>query len=68
MLSSADTGDGADISAELLKAMQEYEEILGKSENIALFGDAEKNIKGAYGILKEWGYEYDEQSKQPPSF
>jgi predicted CoA-binding protein len=64
VLSSADTGDGADISAELLKAMQEYEEILGKSQNIALFGDAEKNIKGAYDILKEWGYAYDEQSKQ----
>lgn len=64
VLSSADQGDGADISAELLKAMQEYEEILGKSQNIALFGDAEKNIKGAYDILKDWGYEYDEQSKQ----
>ena len=64
VLSSADTGDGADISAELLKAMQEYEEILGKAQNIALFGDAEKNIKGAYDILKEWGYEYDEQSGQ----
>lgn len=64
VLTSADTGDGADISAELLKAMQEYEEILGKAQNIALFGDAEKNIKGAYDILKEWGYEYDEQSKQ----
>ena len=64
VLSSADTGDGADTSAELLKAMQEYEEILGKAQNIALFGDAEKNIKGAYDILKDWGYEYDEQSKQ----
>ena len=64
VLTSADTGGGADISAELLKAMQEYEEILGKSQNIALFGDAEKNIKGAYDILKDWGYEYDEQSKQ----
>lgn len=64
VLSSADTGDGADISAELLKAMQDYEEILDKAQNIALFGDAEKNIKGAYDILKDWGYEYDEQSKQ----
>jgi hypothetical protein len=64
VLSSADTGDGADISAELLKAMQEYEEKLGKSNNVALFGDTEKNIKGAYDILKDWGYEYDEQSKQ----
>ena len=64
VLTSADTGDGADISAELLKAMQDYEEILDKAQNIALFGDAEKNIKGAYDILKDWGYEYDEQSKQ----
>ena len=60
VLSSADTGDGADISAELLKAMQDYEEILDKAQNIALFGDAEKNIKGAYDILKEWGLELDE--------
>lgn len=64
VLTSADTGDGADISAELLKAMQDYEEILDKAQNIALFGDAEKNINGAYDILKDWGYEYDEQSKQ----
>ncbi|MBO7230062.1 MAG: hypothetical protein J6V20_01445 [Bacteroidaceae bacterium] len=64
VLSSADTGDGADISAELLKAMQEYQQILSQSQNIALFGDAEKNIKGAYDILKDWGYEYDEQSGQ----
>ncbi len=64
VLSSAEVGGDVDISAELLKAMQEYEEILGKSKNVALFGDAEKNIKGAYDILKDWGYEYDEQSKQ----
>ena len=64
VLSSAEVGGDVDISAELLKAMQEYEEILSKSNNVALFGDAEKNIKGAYDILKEWGYEYDEQSKQ----
>ena len=64
VLSSAEVGGDVDISAELLKAMQEYEEILGKSNNVALFGDAEKNIKGAYDILKDWGYEYDEQSKQ----
>lgn len=64
VLSSAEVGGDVDISAELLKAMEEYEEILGKSQNIALFGDAEKNIKGAYDILKDWGYEYDEQSKQ----
>lgn len=64
VLSSAEVGSGVDISAELLKAMQEYEAILSKSNNVALFGDAEKNIKGAYDILKEWGYEYDEQSKQ----
>ena len=64
VLSSAEVGGDVDISAELLKAMQEYEAILSKSNNIALFGDAEKNIKGAYDILKEWGYEYDEQSKQ----
>ena len=64
VLTSADTGDGADISAELLKAMQDYEQILSKAQNIALFGDAEKNIKGAYDILKKWGYEYDEQSGQ----
>ena len=64
VLSSAEVGGDVDISAELLKAMQEYEEILGKSNNVALFGDAEKNIKGAYDILQEWGYEYDEQSGQ----
>ena len=64
VLSSAEVGGDVDISAELLKAMQEYEEILGKSNNVALFGDAEKNIKGAYDILKDWGYEYDEQSGQ----
>lgn len=64
VLSSAEVGGDVDISAELLKAMQEYEEILGKSNNVALFGDAEKNIKGAYDILKDWGYEYDDQSKQ----
>lgn len=63
VLTSADTGDGADISAELLNAMQEYEEILGKAKNIALFGDAEKNIKGAYDILKEWELELDENGK-----
>ena len=64
VLSSAEVGGDIDISAELLKAMQEYEAILDKSNNIALFGDAEKNIKGAYDILKDWGFEYDEQSKQ----
>ena len=64
VLSSAEVGGDVDISAELLKAMQEYEAILSKSNNVALFGDAEKNIKGAYDILKEWGYEYDDQSKQ----
>ena len=64
VLSSAEVGGDVDISAELLKAMQEYEEILGKSNNVALFGDAENNIKGAYDILKDWGYEYEEQSKQ----
>ena len=64
VLSSAEVGGDVDISAELLKAMQEYEEILSKSNNVALFGDAEKNIKGAYDILKDWGYEYDEQSGQ----
>ena len=60
VLSSADTGDGADISAELLKAMQDYEEILDKAQNIALFGDAEKNIKGAYQILEDWGFKLEE--------
>lgn len=64
VLSSAEVGGDVDISTELLKAMQEYEEILGKSENIALFGDAEKNIKGAYEILEDFGFEYDEQAKQ----
>lgn len=64
VLSSAEVGGDVDISAELLKAMQEYEAILDKSNNIALFGDAEKNIKGAYDILKDWGFEYDEQSGQ----
>ena len=64
VLSSAEVGGDVDISTELLKAMQEYEAILSKSNNVALFGDAEKNIKGAYDILKEWGYEYDDQSKQ----
>lgn len=64
VLSSAEVGGDVDISAELLKAMEEYEKILDKAQNIALFGDAEKNIKGAYDILKDWGYEYDEQSKQ----
>lgn len=61
--SGADTG-GADISAELLKAMQEYEAILSKSNNVALFGDAEKNIKGAHDILKDLGFVYDEVSGQ----
>jgi hypothetical protein len=63
VLTSAGT-DGADIPAELLKAMQEYESILGKSQNVALFGDTEKNIKGAYDILKDLGFVYDEQSGQ----
>jgi hypothetical protein len=63
VLTSAGT-DGADIPAELLKAMQEYESILGKSQNVALFGDAEKNIKGAYDILKDLGFVYDEASGQ----
>ena len=64
VLSSAEVGGDVDISAELLKAMEEYEAILDKSNNVALFGDAEKNIKGAYDILEDWGYEYDEQSGQ----
>jgi hypothetical protein len=64
VLTSADTGNGADIPAELLKTMQEYESILGKSQNVALFGDAEKNIKGAYDILKDLGFVYDEVSGQ----
>ena len=64
VLSSSDAGGDVDISAEFLKAMEEYKQILGKSQNTALFGDAEKNITGAYDILKDWGYEYDEQSGQ----
>lgn len=60
VLSSAEVGGDVDISAELLKAMQEYEAILSKSNNVALFGDVEKNIKGAYDILKDWGLELDE--------
>ncbi|MEE0969888.1 MAG: hypothetical protein U0M06_11000, partial [Clostridia bacterium] len=52
------------ILKELQKAKDEYQGILDQSQNIALFGDAEKNIKGAYDILKDWGFEYDEQSKQ----
>ena len=61
---SSDVGTDADISAELIKAMQEYQQILSQSQNVALFGDAERNIKGAYEILEAWGYEYDEQSGQ----
>ena len=64
VLSSAEVGGDVDISAELLKAMEEYQAILDNSNNIALFGDSERNIKGAYDILKEFGFEYDEQSKQ----
>ena len=68
VLSSSGVGDtNSDIDRileELQKAKKEYQGILDQSQNIALFGDAEKNIKGAYDILKEWGYEYDEQSKQ----
>lgn len=68
VLSSAGVGDtNSDIDKileELQKAKEEYQGILDQSQNIALFGDAEKNIKGAYDILKDWGYEYDEQSKQ----
>lgn len=68
VLSSAGVGEtNTDIDKileELKKAKDEYQGILDQSQNIALFGDAEKNIKGAYDILKDWGYEYDEQSKQ----
>ena len=60
VLSSAGVGGDVDISAELLKAMEEYQAILDSSKNSALFGDAEKNIKGAYDILKEWGLVLDE--------
>lgn len=68
VLSSAGVGEtNTDIDKileELQKAKEEYQGILDQSKNISLFGDAEKNIKGAYDILKDWGYEYDEQSKQ----
>ena len=68
VLSSSGVGDtNSDIDRileELQKAKKEYQDILDQSKNIALFGDAEKNIKGAYDILKDWGYEYDDQSKQ----
>ena len=64
VLSSAEVGGDVDISAELLKAMEEYQAILDSSNNVALFGDAERNIKGAYDILKDLGFEYDEQSGQ----
>lgn len=68
VLSSSGVGEtNTDIDKileELQKAKEEYQGILDQSKNIALFGDAEKNIKGAYDILKDWGYEYDEQSKQ----
>lgn len=68
VLSSSGVGDtNSDIDRileELQKAKKEYQGILDQSQNIALFGDAEKNIKGAYDILKDWGYEYDEQSGQ----
>lgn len=57
-------GDIDKILEELQKAKDEYQGILDQSQNIALFGDAEKNIKGAYDILKDWGYEYNEQSGQ----
>lgn len=66
VLSSAGAGVGdtnSDIDKileELQKAKDEYQGILDQSQNIALFGDAEKNIKGAYDILKEWGLELDE--------
>lgn len=68
VLSSAGVGEtNTDIDKileELEKAKEEYQGILDQGQNVALFGDAEKNIKGAYDILKEWGYEYDEQSGQ----
>lgn len=68
VLSSSGVGEtNTDIDKileELQKAKEEYQGILDQSKNISLFGDAEKNIKGAYDILKDWGYEYDEQSKQ----
>lgn len=61
VLSSAGVGEtNTDIDKileELQKAKEEYQGILDQSQNIALFGDAEKNIKGAYDILKKWGFE-----------
>jgi hypothetical protein len=64
VLSSAGVGEtNTDIDKileELQKAKEEYQGILDQSQNIALFGDAEKNIKGAYDILKDWGLELDE--------
>ena len=60
VLSSAGAGEtGSEIDnilKELQKAKEEYQGILNQSQNIALFGDAEKKIKGAYDILKEWGF------------
>ena len=56
VLSSAEVGGDVDISAELLKAMQEYEQILKDTENIYLYGDVEKGIEGAYGILERFGF------------
>ena len=61
VLSSAGVGEtNTDIDKileELQKAKDEYQGILDQSQNIALFGDAEKNIKGAYDILKDLGFE-----------
>lgn len=60
VLSSAGAGEtGSEIDnilKELQKAKEEYQGILDQSQNIALFGDAEKKIKGAYDILKKWGF------------
>ncbi|MEE1050207.1 MAG: hypothetical protein U0M60_22615, partial [Clostridia bacterium] len=60
VLTDASTENGSDISLtileELKKVREEYDKIRKETENVALSGDAEKKIKGAYNILKEWGF------------
>lgn len=58
VLSNADTGtdtDNVDLSAEILKAIQEYERIINNAENPA--------FKRSLELLQAWGLELDENGK-----
>jgi hypothetical protein len=62
-LSTSETGDGADITEAVKKAMEQYQGILDGVKNISLEGDAERGIKGAYEILELMGFELDKDGK-----